>query len=272
MRKSELKPGKPLARTPGPKRSRRERSKDWNAVLRLRDVTCPDCGLVREVWAETDDQRCRSCATRAKRTGATVVCVVCGVEFYARASEMQRGRKFCSSDCRVVGQAGRFNPNYRHGESAKNSRVTGFNLKAKGEAECRHCGRRAVHAHHAVPRSKTRAGHADLRNLMPLCAECHSGWHERRLSIWRDRFTPDEDAFVVEIAGEWWVDKNYPRRPDEELRRMYAEAHGHPADAQWRFCKEGDEGGPDAVRLASECSIVAAFRRATGSYPVSEAA
>lgn len=71
--------------------------------------------------------------------------------------------------------------------------------------------------HHAIPRSKWRAGRADLRNGIPLCFTCHTGWHHRKVVIYRDVFTPEEWAFMssARLTGqrvEAWLDDRYPAR------------------------------------------------------------
>jgi hypothetical protein len=100
-----------------------------------------------------------------------------------------------------------------------------WNVGAKGEAVCRACGATArgagplgqLHLHHAIPRSMCRATKTDLRNGLPLCWACHSGWHERRVVVYRDAFTAVEWAFLqgVELLGQQvgpWLDANYPDR------------------------------------------------------------
>lgn len=89
---------------------------------------------------------------------------------------------------------------------------TGFTLAAKGEHTCRNCRGRAQHAHHAVPRSLAPAARADLRNCLPLCADCHSRWHHGT-PIPRSVFTETEWAYISSLIGSSWLDKRYPVSP-----------------------------------------------------------
>lgn len=104
--------------------------------------------------------------------------------------------------------------------------LTGFSVKAKGEAACRACGATptgtgpmgALHLHHAIPRSMCKATKTDLRNGIPLCRACHAGWHDRQVTIYRDAFTVAEWAFLltVDLLGQEvgpWLDRHYPVRP-----------------------------------------------------------
>lgn len=97
-----------------------------------------------------------------------------------------------------------------------------FYQKAQKEMRCRNCGKvprgtgplGSIHAHHAIPRSKLKLD--DPRNCLPLCFECHQGWHERTVTIYRYAFTHEEWAFLrdVKLIGErtdWWLDVHYPR-------------------------------------------------------------
>jgi HNH endonuclease len=94
----------------------------------------------------------------------------------------------------------------------------GWSLAAKPERKCRVCPRRATDLHHAIPRSvgppETKL---DFRNGLPLCQECHTGWHRRTLVIFRHVFTPDEWAYLtaVKLTGretDAWLDDHYPDR------------------------------------------------------------
>lgn len=66
---------------------------------------------------------------------------------------------------------------------------------------------------------------------MPLCFDCHRGWHDGRLVIFRDRLQPQELEFALAHAGPVWVEARYPYRPDVALRRMAAVARGEDPDA-----------------------------------------
>lgn len=84
-----------------------------------------------------------------------------------------------------------------------------WGCSVKGEQECRNCGRNAHHLHHA--------------NGLPLCEECHTGWHHGRVTIARDVFTDEEWEFLtgVDLTGqriEAWLDDHYPPRNGDDRR------------------------------------------------------
>lgn len=127
-----------------------------------------------------------------------------------------------------------------------------WGCKAKGELTCRNCGAPAQHLHHIVPRSRSRAGRDDMeRNGMALCFRCHRGFHDRRITIYRDRLRPQELAFAIADAGPVWVENTYPFMPDEQLRRIACIAKGlDPDEHQHEFCEEGHR-GPVAFAMGS---------------------
>lgn len=92
---------------------------------------------------------------------------------------------------------------------AKPKRIVGFTLAAKGETQCRACGRTAHDPHHAAPRSLSPAGRADLRNCLPLCRDCHDAFHNGT-PLPRSVFHPDELAFVSSLVTASWLDARYP--------------------------------------------------------------
>ena len=98
-----------------------------------------------------------------------------------------------------------------------------FNVAQKGEDQCRNCGAQptgqgplgALHLHHVIPRSMCKATQTDLRNGIPLCRQCHIGWHERILTIPRTVFTQEEWEFLITapVFGQnvkAWLEDNYP--------------------------------------------------------------
>ncbi len=100
-----------------------------------------------------------------------------------------------------------------------------WTVAKKGDDRCRCCGAQpngqgpmgALHLHHVIPRSMCKATSTDLRNGIALCFDCHQGWHERRIVIYRDVFTVEEWTFLigVQLLGQEivpWLDANYPRR------------------------------------------------------------
>lgn len=195
-------------------------------------VTCPDCGETRILKnthpTAVGSGRCHRCAAKraARAAGAVArdkVCVVCGGLYHVRGARVLTA-KTCSRACRAVYMREKTrgsrrdvdNPNYRHGNAVGRKN---WGVAAKGETWCRACGAGGnLHLHHAIPRSKYRAGREELRNGIALCASCHSRWHHRTLTIYRDVFSPEEWDWLtsVSLTGERiedWLDRNYPERP-----------------------------------------------------------
>lgn len=192
-------------------------------------LTCPDCGRDFERRANRRGTgKCTPCAQN-RRPLRVVECLGCGETFETKEPE----QSYCGQRCfrkhfrptkdqldksAAIGRkrTGKKNPNFRHGRRiSENERRLHreFNLGKKGERACRVCGSEQFpHAHHAVPRSLSRAGKYDLRNCLPLCARCHASWHRRGLTIYRDAFTEPEWEFMVTLINPGWLDERYPDR------------------------------------------------------------
>jgi hypothetical protein len=48
-----------------------------------------------------------------------------------------------------------------------------------------------------------------------LCPDCHSGWHDGSLVIYRDVLGYEVLAWVSEHASEGWLNHWYPARPED---------------------------------------------------------
>lgn len=77
---------------------------------------------------------------------------------------------------------------------------------------CRNCGARAAHAHHVLPRSTCRDGITEPLNIIPLCDDCHGGWHDRYVTLYRSIFLAAELAWVLAHGDPVWLDEWYPER------------------------------------------------------------
>jgi hypothetical protein len=199
------------------------------------EVTCVDCGATRVLLhASMAGRRCRSCARiHAVGTGRKIMCP-CGKSFYAGASRLGRNAKFCGIACRIEfggyaamadtlrrSRKGGNNPSFQHGRRV-DIHLARWRVRHKGEDSCRNCGSRdGLQLHHAIPRGKYRAGRAELLNGLPLCLVCHTGWHGKSVTIYRDVFTLDEWEWLSsqQLTGERmdaWLDRHYPARTQEE--------------------------------------------------------
>lgn len=83
--------------------------------------------------------------------------------------------------------------------------------KIRSEPVCRHCGFVGVDPHHAVPRSLSKTGRSDARNVIPLCRFCHDT-HHAGTPLPRSIFKPDEWEFVQTLIGPGWLARRYPRK------------------------------------------------------------
>lgn len=92
----------------------------------------------------------------------------------------------------------------------------------KRGVECRACGfipPGGPELHHIVPRSLSRAGRSDPRNLVPLCSPCHDQFTAGG-TLPRSILTDEEAAFAQEIAPSiGWPARRYPRSTDHETPR-----------------------------------------------------
>lgn len=206
------------------------------------------CAVCGEVFQPAHNGH-KYCSPECARVGGLVVrdCAQCGKSFSRKNGGAKRQPRFCSQACRVAARGHEQRkriclgcgvtfqsrrPKQQSCSPACAAKVRWkkdttaprkWRLVAKGEDECRNCRRPATHLHHIVPRSKSRAGSREIAlNGMPLCGDCHRGWHNRTITLYRGCLRPEEAAFVVEHAGQVWIDKNYPLPPDVELVELYA--------------------------------------------------
>lgn len=177
-------------------------------------------------------RECRTCARERMRgrksteTRKNFGCEICGKEIWVQPSLLS-SRRFCSHACansatdvrdKRRDREGLKNPNFKHGRKA-GQQIRGWGVMFKGEDCCRVCGSsEALHLHHIIPRSKSRASRRDLRNGLTLCRSCHARWHSHSLIIYRDLLTDEEWEYLcsVELTGhqiEAWLDDHYPPRP-----------------------------------------------------------
>lgn len=184
---------------------------------------CPKCGetfkRARSARITYCSPACANAANVRRRVAGrglqmlgTGVCRVCKQKFEKRS----RKAEYCSKSCAMTGR------HQRRRETLQS--LPPWSVKSKGERHCRACGRMASHLHHIVPRSKTKAGHRDLRNGLPLCFDCHRGWHDRRVTIPLTCLRRDELLLAVELANPVWVERNYPiptTFEQAELLRVY---------------------------------------------------
>ena len=195
-------------------RYRRDGSADNDALENIGQM-CRRCLMEYDGRMESLIAQASRAAMSQQRRGIDKTCPQCGAQFYVKPTQALR-RKFCSRRCH--GLSMKITPEEKTRRRA-NRHVRGWNVKEKGERECRNCGSRdRLHLHHAIPRSKWRAGRDDLRNGVTLCFDCHMGWHHHRVTLYRDIFSAVEWVFMstAVLTGqrvEAWLDTRYPVRP-----------------------------------------------------------
>lgn len=96
--------------------------------------------------------------------------------------------------------------------SASRERIAEIRAK-KCDGPCRACNRYLppIEAHHLIPRSL--GGLWTESNIVGLCRGCHTGVEGRQsdtLARLREALTDAEYSYVVEKAGEGFLDRYYP--------------------------------------------------------------
>lgn len=92
----------------------------------------------------------------------------------------------------------------------------GARAKVRGEGRCRNPDCRTGQRpewHHIVPRSQFASrnhlqNHED--NAVPLCHHCHMTWHQNVTVLRRSDLKASEVAFILENAGQHFLDRHYP--------------------------------------------------------------
>jgi predicted HNH restriction endonuclease len=70
----------------------------------------------------------------------------------------------------------------------------------------------ASHAHHILPRSTCPEGVKEPLNIIPLCDDCHRGFHDRFVILYRSILCLEELAWVLGHGDPVWLDEWYPSR------------------------------------------------------------
>lgn len=152
---------------------------------RRQERACEQCGAAFTVPNRTvargGGRYCsQACKHDAQRSRVEVQCEVCGVGILARPSDVQKGMRFCSWECRAQGMRGDGNPAWRGADPD----YRGWDWESARQAalerdshRCTECGSDEwLHVHHVVP---WRESHDNtLGNLRTLCAACHTRLHK----------------------------------------------------------------------------------------------
>lgn len=117
-----------------------------------------------------------------------------------------RKRIYCSRKCSSEARA-------KRPTEKRPPKGAAWGCRVKGESHCRACGAPARHLHHIVPRGIAPKHKTNLLNGLPLCVECHMGWHARTVTISAAILKPEEKAFVIGISSVAWLERNYRQVP-----------------------------------------------------------
>lgn len=198
-------------------RTELERSRERTAYRLAKgganEKPCLDCGKPVIGYSTFGNRRCSDC--RYQRYHAVRPCPRCGKDFAPGWGRLKYCSKACAFSKMSEDRDGDGNPAFRTGKRVGIT-IPGWRLQAKGESCCRRCGDRdRVQLHHAIPRGKWKDGRADLRNGIPLCFACHTGWHHHRVTLCRSIFKQDEWSFISSAvltgqSTEAWLDDRYP--------------------------------------------------------------
>jgi hypothetical protein len=198
-------------------------SRDCAAEADMETVVCEFCGTTtrKRKQSGTPGRFC-SVACSAKATGPMrgdklrkvpieLQCAFCSASFTPK--RRADGQRFCSRRCLGLSR--------RRNRPASRSLPKGWGLTKKGEGSCRNCGQAATHLHHIVPRSKSKRGYSEVEaNGLPLCYDCHRGWHDRIVPVPHRVMTDEEFGFAVAVAGGFWVEHNYADEPLVAFQRL----------------------------------------------------
>lgn len=170
----------------------------------------------------------------------------CERQFYQRASELRKNRKYCSRECWTLAQTdeqkraraqaaavvtrqrkGEANPAFKHGKRAGVRDRAGERRFKSGQDRCVHpaCeypAARAHHEHHVVYRQHVRREGGDIydpRNALRLCVSCHSSHHRRGSKIVPLAALRDENyEFAFELLGAAAFDYLRRRYSGDDVR------------------------------------------------------
>lgn len=216
-----------LARSESTKLRRRRKPPEWverARELRASGMTYAEVG--REVGEP--DHSVYTWLNRGEPShGVELTCQHCSKCFLARASDVSRGRKFCSRDCfnlsgvaqserarhrrskaTAATRKGGGNPAFRHGGRAGVRDRPGERRFQSGQTVCQHprCDGTSdvLHQHHVIYRQHVRDQGGDEwnpDNALSLCARCH-GRHHRRGAVLPVAALRDENIqFAVALLG-----------------------------------------------------------------------
>ena len=150
---------------------------------RRQNVTCLQCSKITSVPNRTvrrgGGKFCsRACQGASKQTPVTVSCEVCKRPAVIRPSELAKGWRFCSWECRRVGIRGSGNANWSNDPDYRgwNWREVRMLTLERDSHRCIRCGGDiSLLVHHITPWPISQNN--DLSNLQTLCHGCHRKAH-----------------------------------------------------------------------------------------------
>lgn len=153
-----------------------------------KQATCKHCRTVFVTRPSWDQKFCSEiCARLAKRKRVSVTCASCSTVFEktpSKANSAKSGLHFCSRLCkdraqRIGGRKEIQPPHYGTGKAQYRE----IFLAAGGVLACARCGYNEFPSSVEIHHKDFNHNNNVLANLLPLCANCHSGLHKNCWSL-----------------------------------------------------------------------------------------
>ena len=150
---------------------------------RHQTVTCLICGRLFDIPDRSirrgDGKYCGiACKAVSQKKTVAATCQLCGRPIEARPSEIKKGLKYCSWECRKIGIRGAGHPQWSDDPDYR-----GWDWEAARQAamerdghRCRRCSSEtSLLVHHITPWKDTQDN--SPINLLTLCISCHNREH-----------------------------------------------------------------------------------------------
>lgn len=153
---------------------------------RSQTVVCEVCGKPFKVFnrslARGGGKFCSlECKYASEKNTQEIRCETCGKTVSIRPSEVKKGWRFCSWECRVIGIRGSGNVNWTNSPNNRgwDWKLIRLSAMERDGYRCTKCGKTdGLVVHHIVPWEQTQDNSLD--NLMTLCVSCHMHIHKSR--------------------------------------------------------------------------------------------
>lgn len=145
---------------------------------------CAFCGKEFQTYKHTIEEGyglfcSHACKSQSQIKRIEVICKSCGKPFLVRPSEVKKGVKYCSWDCRKLGIRGPGNPAWKDDKNYRGYDWDKSREKALGRDEnsCQVCGKTPSCVVHHIEKYDRHENNNELHNLVTLCVGCHKRVH-----------------------------------------------------------------------------------------------